>query len=57
MRTLQEPGPQDKGILNKAISMMRGKSPQSDVEILKKKEISWQPSWIFGGHLGLTMGT
>ena len=45
MRTLQEPGPQDKGILNKAISMMRGKSPQSDVEM--KKTTKYR-----GSHLG-----
>ena len=37
-------------IWNKAISMMCGKSPRSDVEMSKKTKFP-------GGHLGLTMGT
>ena len=41
--------------INKAILMMRGKSPRSDVEMTKKL-ILWRPSWIFGGHFGLTLG-
>ena len=39
---------------NKAISMMRRKSPSSDVE-MSKNWISWRPSWVFGGHLGLNL--
>ena len=35
---------------NKAISMMRRKSPPSDVE-MSKKLISWRPSWIDNGYL------
>ena len=41
---------------NKAISMMRGKSPRSDSEMSTKKCL-WRPSRIFGGHLRLTIGT
>ena len=42
----------------KAITIMRGKSPPSDMET-SKNWISWGLSWTFGGHLnlGLTMGT
>ena len=42
--------------INKAISMMRGKPPRSDVEMLKKLYFVaaildfWRPSWIANGY-------
>ena len=53
-RTQNEVWEKMKQIKNKAISMMRGKSPPSYVEN-KNTKFSWRPSWIFGGHLRLTM--
>ena len=41
---------QNETMNNKAMSMTRGKSLRSDVEMLKN-EISWRPSLIFGGHI------
>ena len=41
---------------DKLISMMRGKSPQSNVEMSKKRNFV-AAILYFGGHLGLTMGT
>ena len=42
-----------KTITNKAISMMRGKSQRSDVEMTNKKKLSWRPSWIFYGYFSI----
>ena len=33
--------------------MMRGKSPRSDVEMTKKKKLSWRPSLIFDGYFSI----
>ena len=42
---------------NKAISMMSGKSPRSDVEMSNKTKFRGGHLGFFGGHVGLTMGT